>query len=350
MPFLTEKLSLTGLRRLVKQMRQAHHTVVGTELPQHAAQEILAQTLGHPHWHAAHQQAQTVTRAPPLKAGPVASTAELTDADWVKVGAFAIRHHGPLMYLLATPLAAVSRWAASGRLDRLSQACQDLEQGVDQLCGPLWKQAIQERVAAPGVQGPTLMEWRSRARDHMKRVVLEAAIRWDRPDVLEWANQTWTLDQHWVTDTFISAMKDRRTELMKKLVTWATPETLASLPRNQEEASLHAGLVHPDLNGMNPLSFMARHVHRVSPPSRLVHRDWPPEVPGNWEEPPARLPSPPILPEAHFVAQWAEDFRRPNPPLNLLHLNLRFLGALLRVETEDAAEPRYWPRGRKQTT
>lgn len=53
MPFQPDQMSPDSLRRLVKAQRRALHRVLGQTVPQHQAQEILAQTLGYASWHEA---------------------------------------------------------------------------------------------------------------------------------------------------------------------------------------------------------------------------------------------------------------------------------------------------------
>lgn len=51
MPFQPDQMSPESLRRLVKLQRRALAKVLGQKVPQHQAQEIVAQTLGHANWH-----------------------------------------------------------------------------------------------------------------------------------------------------------------------------------------------------------------------------------------------------------------------------------------------------------
>jgi hypothetical protein len=53
MPFQPDQMSPDTLRRLVKAQRRALAEVLGQQVPQHQAQEIVAQTLGYASWHEA---------------------------------------------------------------------------------------------------------------------------------------------------------------------------------------------------------------------------------------------------------------------------------------------------------
>lgn len=53
MPFQTRSVTAPVLRRLSKALQKAHQDVVGSPIPLHQAQEIVARTLGHAHWHEA---------------------------------------------------------------------------------------------------------------------------------------------------------------------------------------------------------------------------------------------------------------------------------------------------------
>jgi hypothetical protein len=275
MPFLTEKLSLTGLRRLVKQMRQAHQRVMGTELPQHAAQEILAQTLGHPHWHAAHQQAQTVTSpdsadryegmralATQLRSEEQRSGGAL-DADWVKVAAWELRHHGDIQHLLCTPLSEVTRWAASGRVDRLETAWAQMESDVQ------WLKPIADQARRL---------WRAQGIvSHMKRAVLATALHWDQPAPIVWANRVWNLheDQETVKAAILQAVHERHAHVMEALLPLATPDTLRRMRRQRGDGNTNS-LVFPSLEGQNPNDYLPRLVTSSplhAPVMALMH--WP---------------------------------------------------------------------------
>jgi hypothetical protein len=80
MAFQLDQLSVPGLRRLVKDLRSSL-AAEGIDLTQHRAQEVLAHTLGHASWHAAHQAAQ----ARPSHSRSTAAHDQVTalDPDWV---------------------------------------------------------------------------------------------------------------------------------------------------------------------------------------------------------------------------------------------------------------------------
>lgn len=67
MPFQSDAITDSQLRRLSKALRKAHQEVVGAPMALNQAQEVLARTFGYAHWHEAIQAAPRRSSEVPLK-------------------------------------------------------------------------------------------------------------------------------------------------------------------------------------------------------------------------------------------------------------------------------------------